>query len=305
MPTPPPEHEQEEEIEKQDPLAGDPIPFDQFLQEYPVSTPQKVSGYSEATKDNYRTFRKLAPPLRLWCRHEKCEGFRMFEGRWGSVTDVGSKKPSRDFLTYRCRNCSETEKTFSLLSVHIITASPEEDYSMGLVLKVGEHPELHIDLPSSLPSLLGTDYPVFIKGLKCEKQGFGIGAFSYYRRIVETQKHRVFEQIAKVAERVNAPKEAIDALRKAAKESQFTKAIEMAKDFIPPSLLSNGHNPMKLLHRALSSGIHCSDDSDCLRLAHSIRIVLQELATSIKQTLRDERELQTAISVLLQFKNDA
>jgi|GEM_PF-6223240 len=76
---------------------------------------------------------------------------------------------------------------------------PFDNEGNGVALKVGEIPELHIDLPSALPGLLGVDYKFFIKGLNCEKQGFGIGAFAYYRRVVENQKGRFILQIAKVA----------------------------------------------------------------------------------------------------------
>jgi hypothetical protein len=168
-------------------------------------------------------------------------------------------------------------------------------------MKIGEYPELHIDLPSSLPSLLGEEYHYLIKGLKCEKQGLGIGAFSYYRRVVEKQKGRFFKRIADVARKLNVPDDIVRGLEKAAQEDQFAKAVDDSKDFIPASLLSDGHNPMKLLHKALSIGLHDSEDEICLEMAHSIRIVLQDLSQRIKDTLREEREFKKALSDILKF----
>lgn len=287
---------------ERDVFAEAPLPFREFLEAYPMGTPQKVSGYAQWMA-HYGAYQKHAPQIRLWCSNERCEGYRIFDGSWHRAGDIGNNQLARDFLVYKCRNCSSTEKTFSILSLFIL-GEESGDKTLGVAIKVGEHPELHIDIPSSLPSLLGSDYSTFIKGLKCEKQGFGIGAFAYYRRIVENQKGRVFDQIVKVAERLQAPEAALTTLRRAAKETQFAKAVDMAKNFIPTALLSDGHSPLKLLHRALSIGIHSSDDSTCLKIAHSIRMVLQDLAIRVKDSLREERELKSAISDLMQFKQD-
>jgi hypothetical protein len=274
------------------------IPLKQFLEEFPINTPQKITNYYEKTDSEYHPFRKQTPQLRIWCNHNDCQGFRRFEGEWQRQQDVTSKDISRDFLTYKCRDCGVTEKTFCLLS-----AATDQDGN-GVALKIGEIPEVHIQLPSGLPTLLGTDYQVFIKGLKCEKQGLGLGAFSYYRRVVENQKGRLFEQILRVAKRLGASQQVIGGLERAAIETQFSKAVDDAKDYIPASLLIDGHNPMKLLHRALSIGIHAADDETCLKVAHSIRMVLQDMSQRIKDTLREERELKSALSDLLQFNKE-
>jgi len=63
--------------------------------------------------------------------------------------------------------------------------------------------------------------------------------------------------------------------------------------------LINGHNPLTLLHSALSDGIHAKTDEECLELATSIRLVLIELADRIATALKDEAELRTAVTKLL------
>ena len=51
--------------------------------------------------------------------------------------------------------------------------------------KVGQSPAWDIVMDKELESLLG-DHAYFYKsGLICESQRYGIGAFAYYRRIVE------------------------------------------------------------------------------------------------------------------------
>jgi hypothetical protein len=260
------------------------ISFQQFLEEFPVNTAQPVSEFWVYSKKEKQT-----PRLRLWCAGD-CEGYRSFNGFWTS-SRIGNNQFVNDFLTYTCRDCGIFQKVFCL-SFRVFTND------VGVVIKVGELPELHIDLPSNLPGFLGEDYGIFIKGLKSEKAGLGMGAFSYYRRVVENQKSRLFTKIAEAGKKLRIPSENIIALEAAAKEQQFSKALDDAKDFFPESLRIEGHNPMKLLHSALSEGMHAKTDEDCLTIAHSIRIILQDLSIRIKDALREERAVKDALSML-------
>ena len=65
----------------------------------------------------------------------------------------------------------------------------------------------------------------------------------------------------------------------------------------------NGHNPVQLLHGALSEGVHELSDEECLELASSVRVVLGELSERLAQALKDEAELSKAVSTLMHGKN--
>ena len=91
----------------------------------------------------------------------------------------------------------------------------------------------------------------------------------------------------------------IEQLEAAKRESQFTKAIGNVKDAIPESLRINGHNPLTLLHSALSGGIHEYSDAQCLELATAVREVLFGLAERIEIALKDHAELKAAVGRLL------
>jgi hypothetical protein len=49
----------------------------------------------------------------------------------------------------------------------------------------------------------------------------------------------------------------------------------MVKHGIPQARLINGHNPLTLLHNALSAGLHEQSDETCLELAQAVRVVPQ------------------------------
>lgn len=124
----------------------------------------------------------------------------------------------------------------------------------------------------------------------------------YYRRVVENQKNRIFDEIIRVSHHLSADEQLAKELEAAKQEVQFTKAVEAIKHALPRQLLVNGHNPLLLLHSALSSGVHELSDEECLELASSIRIVLIEFAERLSLAMKDEVELNEAVNRLAQKK---
>ena len=93
-------------------------------------------------------------------------------------------------------------------------------------------------------------------------------------------------------------------LEAAKSETQFSKALASVKDAMPQSLLINGHNPLTLLHSALSDGLHDKSDEHCLEIASGVRIVLAELSERLSQALKDEAELKKALSRIMGDKKE-
>ncbi|MPZ36925.1 MAG: hypothetical protein GEU95_02490 [Rhizobiales bacterium] len=147
--------------------------------------------------------------------------------------------------------------------------------------------------------MFGSDRDTFLRGRRCEIHGLGIGAFVYYRRVVENHKNQIIDEIIKVARKVGAPDETIVGLEEVKNEIQFSKGVKEVKLAIPQSLLVDGHNPLTLLHTALSKGVHELTDEQCLELAQTVRLVLADLAERISQALSDQAELKNAVARLL------
>jgi hypothetical protein len=142
---------------------------------------------------------------------------------------------------------------------------------------------------------------LFLQGRRAEIKGLGIGAFAYYRRVVENQKNRIIAEIAKVAKRLGSSPETDKLFLSAQAERSFERSIEMVKDAIPQALMISGHNPLTLLHTALSKGLHDPDMTDvrCLQLAQSIRTILVTLSEKSSEVLKNDKDIQTALSTLL------
>jgi hypothetical protein len=268
--------------------------FAEFLESTPPSTVEGISDLFFLTEEKWLV---SGPDLQLHCSSEACQGARFF--RCVSNPNIlrsryanAERRGRHLFMTYRCSNCQDTEKTYALLVV-------EDGDRYGRAAKFGELPPFGPPVPSRVISLVGPDRDLFLRGRGAENQGLGIGAFAYYRRVVENQKGRIIAEIGKVAERLRAGEEAARLFQNAAKETQFSRAIDQVKDAIPESLLIHGQNPLLLLHSALSEWLHAHTDEECLEIAQDIRIVLTELADRISQALKDEAELKQSVSRLL------
>lgn len=276
------------------------VSFAEFLESTPPGRLTQVSDLRSSTR--YTTsqsfgggsavlYEKLAQPMiRLHCGTDVCGGERSF-GPSGSAPDFSSEGIEH-FLAYTCLNCGGTWKTFALR----LLAKPGG--GSGTAIKFGEFPPFGPPTPPRLLSLIGPDREAYLKGRRAESQGLGIGAFAYYRRIVEEQKTRLLDEILRVAERTQAPGDMIATLKRARGEQQFHKAVEMVRNAVPDSLKIDGHNPLVLLHRALSEGLHAQSDEECLELASDIRLVLEDLAERAAAALKDHAELQSAIARL-------
>src|SRR3954471_5188569 len=117
----------------------------------------------------------------------------------------------------------------------------------GLCYKFGEYPVFGPPTPTRLMKLLGDDdRETFLKGRRCENQGLGIGAFAYYRRVVENQRNRILDEVIRACEKVRAPTSMIKTLEDAKKETQFTRAMDTVKDMPEPLLIDGHHNPFTL-----------------------------------------------------------
>lgn len=147
-----------------------------------------------------------------------------------------------------------------------------------------------------MQKLIKEDRDLFLNGLRAESLGLGIGAFTYYRRVVVNQKDRLFNKIIKVAEATGVHADRIRELKKARDMFEFSREISEFKALIPESIRIKGHNPMTLLHKSLSVGVHNMTDEDCLERAHDIRAILNELADRAAEALKETKELDAAVA---------
>ena len=283
-------------------LRMEDIEFSELLQTYPPGKYNNVKNAIYRTRPDYGRPSFIAittPDLYMHCDNEKCKGVRLFEHdvEPNNYVDVPIKTSHTinnvGNIEYLCQNCKESIKVYSLL-VQVV----DPDEGLANIVKIGEYPFFGPPVPARLITLVGPDRELFLKGRRCENQGLGVGAFTYYRRVIENQKNRLLDNIITVLEKLGEKKETIERLESAKQEVQFTSAIHSIKEFIPKQIYLNDVNPFQLLHKALSIGVHNLTDEDCLDHAKDIRVVLTEFSEKLASILKDHAELKDAITRL-------
>jgi hypothetical protein len=274
--------------------------FAEFLTETPLLAVRPVQVSPTAQHGNYGVRHSIKlPVLQLHCPHKTCQGTRHFDPADGDGLFLGRFKPNEWFdqlVDYVCRNCRRTQKTYAVR--YRLAAL---DAKVTEMVKFGEIPAFGDPRPNVIRDVLDDEILYFERGYRAETAGLGIGAFAYYRRFVESHKDKIIAEIRKVAVAQGAKQDVLDTLDKAAKMNSFENAVRTVKDAIPDSLRhSGGHNPLTLLHDALSAGLHNEDDEQCLELAKDIRLLLTDLAERTTQALKNDSELGQAVNRLLQ-----
>lgn len=267
------------------------ISFKNFLETIPPGKEVLVSDFS---KKEGGSLKNKSPQISLHCTNEECQGVRFFY-----ATDNNYLSPDNyndKYITYLCRNCMKTYKTYAL------GATLDKESSKWRVMKYGEVPSFGPPTPARAFNLIGGERDLFLLGRRNENQGMGIGAFVYYRRVIESQKSRIFDELIRVIGKISPDDAILTELESAKKETRFTTAVESIKHALPQSLNINGYNPLTLLHSALSEGVHVHSDSECLELASSVRTVLIEFAERLGQALKEEAELNAAVNRLANNK---
>jgi hypothetical protein len=188
-----------------------PISFAEFLESIPPNQVRDISKIATNAIPGSRYRYSLSrPEIQMHCTDVACNGVRFFHFADGGppvIEDIDADLietlhvgvVSKDlfenlhYLRYTCSNCRRTNKVFAILAV-----VSEKSRLDGLCFKIGELPTYGPPTSSRLISLIGPDRETFLKGRRCENQGLGIGAFAYYRRVVENQKDRILDEIIKV-----------------------------------------------------------------------------------------------------------
>jgi hypothetical protein len=286
------------------------VTFREFLERVAPGARTKIAdfvaiphyGGMESTPDGYQV---VLPEIELHCEH--CGGIRSFKPQT-TVLDA-DRLFYEGIVSYDCKNCIFEFKYYAL-RLHLDKEDALHEYmkdavcKTGKAFKYGEDPAFGPPLPSQLVTLVRPQRELFVKGRRCENQGLGIAAFAYYRRVIEDQKGSLIQAIREACSRANADSLLIAELTEAKNETQFDKAVSVIKHALPDGLLVSGHNPLTLLHNALSAGLHAHSDEECLELATGIRLVMIDFAERLAAFRKSQSDLDSAVMKLVQKKSE-
>lgn len=195
------------------------------------------------------------------------------------------------YLLYICTSCGEFKR-------HFLIRIAEDLKSM---MKIGQFPAWEIKPDPTLEKFLGSQANHYKKGLVCESQGYGIGAYAYYRRIVELKIDELLTAVEELL--AESEKQEFHTALESVKKTTITREkIDLVKDLLPPILRPDGLNPLSVLHSALSDGLHSQSDDDCLALANTIREVLSFFVQQLLVSKSASQRFTSGMRTLLEKK---
>jgi hypothetical protein len=203
-------------------------------------------------------------------------------------------------FTFYCTGCEEDFHEFFIEeeSENINKSEIISDISV-ILKKIGQSPPHNIDIDQHLERILDyrnlTDF--FKKGLISESQSYGLGAYVYYRRVLEEIIDDILDSIKNILE-AEEKEEYLNDLEKI-KNSKITEdKIKIAEKFIPCSLKPNGLNPLKIIYSSLSEGIHIKTEEECLEKAIAIRESMIFLIKKISEKNIEKEENKNYIDII-------
>lgn len=227
---------------------------------------------------------------------------------YNMINDYGDKEndPAGNIfhVNYICMGCQKHEKNFFIyfFDKKIKTKKQETKKTKLYMMKVGQFPSWSIKMDENILKILNeTERKMYQNGLICESQSYGIGAYAYYRRIVESMIDKLLNKIFDLVEKENKD-EYKEALKEIEKSKNTSDKIKLVKNMLPQSLKLNGMNPLGALYKALSVGIHNEDDVVCLELAEDIRSILLFLSKKITEHENDRNKFTNSLKRLLEKK---
>ncbi len=186
-------------------------------------------------------------------------------------------------LKYICTHCHKFLRNFIL-----------KIYNNGKIEKVGQHPPLDIIIPKEIKSLDKKDIEIiYQRGKISENQGYGIGAFAYYRRVVELCIDDLIDELKEIIPE-EKKKEYEDVVQKLKKEKIAENRINLIKDTIVDTSIDG--NPLGKIYEISSIGIHDLSDEECLDYADSLRTLLIYVIDEISREKNKKDGLKKAIN---------
>ena len=192
-------------------------------------------------------------------------------------------------LNYICAYCEDYHRFFAI----------KMGEGLKTIEKVGQFPPWSIKIEKNLKKLLGEYSEYYKKGKTCESQSYGIGAFAYYRRIIEDIIGELLELIPNLmtGEELQKYNEALEKVR-GTKNTQ--DKIAFVKDLLPPILIPEQFNPLKTIYDVLSTGLHGRTDDECLNDAELIRTSLIFLVNAILSRRKEQLEYTESMKKILE-----
>lgn len=225
---------------------------------------------------------------------EKCGKERPFTdmrpGNLSGVSSIATVKTGTSYFNFSCVTCKKDERIYLVEQI-------VKDGTIRMQ-KYGERPRAKIPRDPRLQKFLQDDRENYEKAVLCLSHEYGIAAFAYFRRIVETNIGRLLELVEEDAKASGEGEETINALSELRKDSPMSDRIKLANLALPLHLRPDGLNPLGRLYQVLSEGVHSLSEQDCLQKARVTSECLAFLVSELASRRKHREQFKLAVSTL-------
>lgn len=286
-----------------------------------------LENYSVGNEDFTSPYDFIGQTFEYYCEYE--DAIKTFEIELDSPTQEyyghmpGNLIPGDNFdendLNYtfkaigKCKSCNDYHIYFLL---NVFSEKPESNIQNNVnlinlgkmngrilaganihVQKVGAYPEIKTVLDKIVTKYFSRDTNIFYyKGLDALNKNFGIGAFAYFRRIIEKELINIITDIKSLPDSHSAEIEKL--LKKHNENPKISTIYDNVFEHLPNSLKVLGDNPIKLLYNQTSEGLHTLTEEECLLKANSILQLLNFVIKKINEERSEIRSLRETIKGL-------
>jgi hypothetical protein len=256
----------------------------QFIEEYPLYSKFGTDQPVEAADLNNLAFN-------FFCKHEKeIQPFRLgaavHNGKThpasasAAIPDSLSEGAVIDFIEIFTGVCQSCERYHVNI---VISAVSQKEKPKYFIRKIGQYPApglTLLKLPNDVADFLNEeDGELYRRGLKNLEMEYGIGAFSYLKKMIENELEKIIEALSdpyspnghKIAEAITAYK----------KDRQKSKLIEEITHYLPNSLKEHGANILLVLCDTVSAGIDGLTEKECIKKSKDIDTLFRYLVRKI------------------------
>jgi hypothetical protein len=247
--------------------------------------------------------------FKFFCKNEK--DFQTFElsatsqevfeelGRFQMPVPHDSipKEPQMNFTEHYeglCKSCNNYTISITIAG---FTDKDSNNIKKYYLRKIGQFPAPEIKPNKEINDFLSEeDKGLYKNALMTLQHGYGIGAYAYFRRIIENEIDRI---VQKISELESANKEKIsEAIKRHKDLHQKSNLIKAITPYLPASLIEDGDNILLVLYSQLSGGIHSFSDETCLNKASSINTLLIYLIKKINEEKNESGNIKKALKNL-------
>jgi hypothetical protein len=215
----------------------------------------------------------LVPDVQLFCNSPQCGRIMAFApdtARW-TLPDRSTYTELK-FLRYSCRQCQKSPKLYAVR----VRFSNESLHEVAFT-KIGEEPPNIGPTPKALRELLGESWVLYLKGVRSELAGLELGAFVYYRRVVERIWPALLERFIQLSQ-YDATLDQLRVLHEARELRPVNRSMEAARDALPSALCPEGANPLSGVIEAYGDRAREYTSVECAGRAEGLRRALNQLA---------------------------